>query len=126
MIAFAAAALSGGLWTYKLNVFKDIRTEKVYSHAARWLAANVPPDAVLLSMQTSGALYFDTDYTLLRWDALDAGNSAAVFKALDASKRPLYAALFPFENGPALQKVPGHWTRLITMGAVTVWRRDAP
>jgi hypothetical protein len=123
-VALAAVGVAGGFWTCRLNVFKDIRTEKVYSHAAKWLSANIPPNAVILSMQTSGALYFDTDYTLLRWDSLDDGNCAAVFKALDASKRPLYAALFPFENGPALQRVPGTWTRLKTMGAITVWRRE--
>jgi hypothetical protein len=123
-VALAAVGLAGAFWTYRLYVFKDIRTEKVYLRSAKWILANVPRDAIILSMQTSGALYFDTDYTLLRWDSLDGGTAPAVFKAIKASKRPLYAALFPFENGPALRQMPGNWTRLKTMGAVTVWRRD--
>jgi 4-amino-4-deoxy-L-arabinose transferase-like glycosyltransferase len=129
-LAFAASLVAvgaaGGFWTYKLHVFKDIRKEIAYNHAAAWLGAHVPNNAVILTMQTSGALFFDTNYTLLRWDSIDAGNNGEVLGALKASNRPLYAALFPFENVPALERVPGHWTKLKNMDPVTFWRRDGP
>jgi cytochrome b subunit of formate dehydrogenase len=76
-------------------------------------------------MQTSGSLFFYSDFTLLRWDQIHAGNRATVMAAVAAGHRPLYAVLFPFEIQPALQgSVPGHWTQIHSVGQVSVWRRD--
>ena len=68
--------------------------ELVYGKVTDWMNRNLPKDAVCLSMQVSGALVYYTDFTFIRWDALEPDNVARVESALRASKRPLYAVLF--------------------------------
>ncbi|MGA2691079.1 MAG: hypothetical protein ABSF76_01835, partial [Opitutaceae bacterium] len=94
-----------------------------------WMNRNLPKDAVCLSMQVSGALVYYTDFTFIRWDALEPDNIGRVESALRASKRPLYAVLFPFEitdSGALDRRMPGHWTEVGKVDAVTIWRRDFP
>lgn len=101
--------------------------ELVYGKVTDWMNRNLPKDAVCLSMQVSGALVYYTDFTFIRWDALEPDNIGRVESALRASKRPLYAVLFPFEitdSGALDRRMPGHWTEVGKVDAVTIWRRD--
>jgi hypothetical protein len=77
-------------------------------------------------MQASGALFYYTDFTFIRWDALDQGNIGAVEAAVRNSKRPLYAVLFPFEvDSQVLDKtMPGHWREVGLVDDVTIWRNE--
>jgi hypothetical protein len=77
-------------------------------------------------MQASGALFYYTPFTFIRWDSLDSGNVGKVEAAIRKSGRPLYAVLFPFEidEQHVLQKrMPGHWTQVGKVQDVTIWRR---
>jgi hypothetical protein len=123
--ALAAVVINGCFWTTRLYAFHSRRGDQAYPRAAAWIRAHVPANAAVLSMQTSGSLFFYSDFTLLRWDQIHAGNRATVMAAVAAGHRPLYAVLFPFEIQPALQgSVPGHWTQIHSVGQVSVWRRD--
>lgn len=125
--AFALVALSSGLWDHRLYVFGVGREELRYGLAADWMRAHLPPDAVCLSMQASGALEYYTDFTLMRWDMLNKDNVGRVEAAIRAAHRPLYAALFPFEltdQGALSEHVPGHWTQVGQVEAISIWRRD--
>jgi hypothetical protein len=58
---------------------------------------------------------------------LDKENIKGVDAALRASKRPIYAVLFPFEvneSGALDKRMPGHWTEVGKVEGVTLWRRD--
>jgi hypothetical protein len=124
-LAFGGVLISGIYFSRRLTALEIPRGEMVYSQTDAWLRANLPPNALILSMQMSGALFHDTDFTLLRWDMINAANRTAVMAAIRASHRPLYAALFPFETDSALKDhVPGHWTRVGAVDYVTIWRRD--
>jgi hypothetical protein len=114
-------------WSNRLHVFSIPRGEAVYSRAAEWMKANLPPDAVIFCSQTSAALYYSTDFTLIRWDSVTPASKEAVMAAVRACHQPAYAALFPFETEGALGKVlPGHWTQVGDLGHVSVWRLDSP
>jgi hypothetical protein len=99
--------------------------ELKYGRVSRWLQANVPGNAAIVVSQASGALYYFTDFTLLRHDQMDAAVSARVLASLRAEGRPLYAVLFPFEAS-ALRQLPGTWTRVGSVNDVGIWRRDPP
>jgi hypothetical protein len=126
----AAAALLtwDGVWTLKLHALDSGRGEEIYPEAARWLHRNIPANAVVASMQTSGSLLYYTGFTLLRWDRLDAGAVTRAEQACAATARPLYAALFPFEieEQHCFEHLPGRWTRVGAAGHVTFWRYDGP
>ena len=128
--AFAAAlAIVAALswWSIRdLPALSIGRSELRYGYVADWMLENVPSDAVCLTMQASGALFYYTPFTFIRWDSLDSGNVGKVEAAIRKSGRPLYAVLFPFEidEQHVLQKrMPGHWTQVGKVQDVTIWRR---
>ncbi len=125
-LALLVAAWSS-YWVDNLNALDSGRGEKVYPDTARWARAHLPPNAVVLSMQMSGALLYYTNLTFLRWDQFDPPAFAPVEKFCVAAGRPIYAVLFPFEEKDVLEKrLPGHWSQVGAISQVTVWRRDEP
>jgi hypothetical protein len=120
-----------GLNSYVLNrnlfVLPTIGDEKRYGATADWMRSNLPRNAVCLAMQETGALYYYTGFTFIRWDALTKENVAKIEPLIRTSGRPLYAVLFPYEvtKEDVLGSVmPGHWTQVATVADVTVWRRS--
>ncbi len=120
-----------GLNSYVLNrnlfVLPTIGDEKRYGATADWMRSNLPQNAVCLAMQETGALYYYTGFTFIRWDALTKENVAKIEPLIRTSGRPLYAVLFPYEvtKEDVLGSVmPGHWTQVATVADVTVWRRS--
>jgi hypothetical protein len=88
---------------------------------------NVPRDAVCLSMQASGALFYYTDFTFVRWDFVDKGNVGRIESAIQGSRRPLYAVLFPFEYSESRlpgSVMPGRWSEVGDVEDVKIMRRD--
>jgi hypothetical protein len=108
-------------------VFETVKDELRYGSAADWMRSHLPPDAVCLSMQETGALFYYTDFTFIRWDALTKDNVANIEAVVRNSGRPLYAVLFPFEIDQANVLggvMPGHWRQVGVVSDVTIWRRD--
>ena len=76
-------------------------------------------------MQVSGAFFYYTDFTLVRWDQMEPGTFARVAAAAGASHRPIYAALFPFETAEALhERMPGRWTKITAIRDIGIWRHE--
>ena len=124
--ALALVAVNGLWWGRALNPLGAGKGELKYQQAADWMMKNVQPNAVCMAMQATGALFYYTDFTLIRWDVLDAGNVAGVEAAIRGSGRPLFAVLFPYEIAErhALEtSMPGHWIQVGNVDDITVWRR---
>jgi hypothetical protein len=101
--------------------------EHRYERIAEWMQMNVPADAVCLTMQASGAMFFYTTNTFIRWDFIDRNDVGKIESAIRRSGRPLYAVLFPFEYKDSHvleQRMPGHWTQVGTVGDVLIVRRE--
>jgi hypothetical protein len=125
LAALALLVANGVGWTHSLHALSIGKGERKYALVAEWLEGRLPPDAVLLSMQASGALFYYTDYAIVRWDSVEGAEAAQVDAAVLRSRRPYYAVLFPFETETALhERFPGAWERIGTIDDVTVWRRD--
>jgi hypothetical protein len=125
--AIALVAAFSGWWVHRLNVLNIGREELRYGHVAHWMQANVPHDAVCLSMQASGALVYYTDFTIVRWDMLSKDSAGKVEAAAREAHRPLYAVLFPFElgdSGALSTHMPGNWMQVGSVDSVTIWRRE--
>lgn len=126
--ALVIVALSLAWPTRKLGALAVSRDELRYGHVADWMQKNVPGDAVCVAMQASGALFYYTDFTFVRWDAMDRTTVERVESAARAARRPLYAVLFPFEIKDAdvlTRIVPGHWIEVGKVEGVAILRRDA-
>lgn len=114
-------------WTIKLHAANIGKNERTYPEAATWVRANLPANAVLVTMQTSGALFYYTNHTLVRWDSIEPADFIRLKDALGAARLPLYAVLYPFETDEVIQKrMPGKWTRLHTIRSATIWKFEAP
>ena len=125
--AVAAIVANGTYWNRERHAMSIGRGERKYAAVAEWVNGQMPRNAVLLVMQASGALFYYTDFTLVRYDALNDGKDTGprVEAAARRSGRPIYAVLFPFEVDDALSRaLPGGWTKVGSIVDVTVWRRD--
>jgi len=99
--------------------------EASYPLASAWAREHLPADSVLAVMQVSGAFFYYTDFTLVRWDQMEPGTFARVAAAAGASHRPIYAALFPFETAEALhERMPGRWTKITAIRDIGIWRHE--
>jgi hypothetical protein len=124
-LGLAAADLAQG--AISMNVMDVGRTEQRYTRVAEWMRANLPPDAICLCMQESGAVEYYTDLAVLRWDWIKDRNRAAVLEAVRRSGRPVYAVLFAFESEKThllSEQMPGPWSEIWHKDDVTVYRRS--
>lgn len=128
-LAPAALALlvDAGAWFRHFELSSIGPNERVYADCSAWRRAHLPPDAVVASMQTSGALLYYTEYTFFRWDSLAPGGFQQMAATCAAAGRPLYAVLYPFEiddMGAFRFHLTGHWTQVGSVRHVTIWRYD--
>lgn len=95
--------------------------ERKYGRISKWLNAHIPGNSAIVVSQASGALFYFTDFTLLRYEQMDPLVSERVRAAAQSEGRPLYAVLFPFE-GDVLKKLPGRWVHVVSVDDVGIWR----
>jgi hypothetical protein len=99
--------------------------ERKYGRVAKWLNAHVPGNSVVVVSQASGALYYFTDFTLLRYEEMGPAVCERVRISVQSRGQPLYAVLFPFE-GEVLKRLPGWWVRVVSVDDVGIWRCEWP
>ena len=124
-LALAALALA---WPDRsLHPFSIKGEELRYRDLSGWMQGHVPGDAVCLAAQVTGALYFDTPFTFVRWEEVTKENVGRIESAIRAANRPLYAMLFPYEieQSDVLRKVmPGRWIEVGKVHDIVILRRD--
>jgi hypothetical protein len=96
--------------------------ELKYARIGSWLRSHAPQGSVVLASQTSGALFYYTDFVLLRFDELTPPALEKASAAADAAHRPFYAVLFPFEDH-FLNSAPSRWKRVVSVDDVGIWIR---
>ncbi len=112
------------LWDRNFNVLDAGQGEDTYRRAALWLHDHAPAGSAMLAMQTSGALFYYTDFPIVRWDQLDPTSSRQVVAAAAAAHLRIYAPLYGFETDEALKsRMPGLWKIVGQVKDVTIWQR---
>lgn len=94
--------------------------ERKYGRVCAWLKAHVPEKSAMVTSQTSGALFYFTDFILLRFEEMKPGNSRTILKAAQSEGVDLYAVLFPFEQH-VIKTLPGNWAQISSVDDVTIW-----
>jgi hypothetical protein len=80
-------------------------------------------------METTGALFYYTDFTLVRWDMITPADFQRIAGACVVAGRPIYAVLYPYEIDEwhaFRDHIPGPWTQVGTVRQVSIWRYDPP
>jgi len=131
IFSFAAAValvMANSLWWSRdLDPLGIGKGELKYALVSDWMTKNLPKNAVCAAMEATGAIFYYTNFTFVRYDMLNAENVSKVEAAIRRSGRPLYAVLFPYEilERHALDKrMPGHWIQIGNVDDVTIWRRE--
>jgi hypothetical protein len=113
-------------WNRTFYTRETGRGELKYENAIEWMQKRVPANAVLAAMQTSGALFYYTDFPIVRWDQIEEKDFAVVARAAAAAGRPLFALLVPFEEERAFveRRLAGHWSKAGAFDDMTLWRYE--
>jgi hypothetical protein len=119
-----AAVAVGILWIRRFDLFSIKSGEAVYRDASQWADRSLPPEAVIVAMQMSGALKYYTGRPVARWDAITPDRFERLRRAARERGHPLYALLWPFEEKPFAPNLPGRWTRVGAWRDIGLWRLD--
>jgi hypothetical protein len=127
-LALAVVAAATAAWQIRLSDRLDAvgitAGEADYLHGANWAQGQLPPEAAVFCMQTSGALYFYTPLLLIRWDQVEMAELPRLLATLQAGRRPVYAMLFEFEQAEAFARLGGRWKKIATVGPNTFWQLE--
>jgi hypothetical protein len=85
-------------------------------------AGRLPPLAVVVSFEMSGALHFYTDHSVLRYDSVAAWQWPHLKRRILESGYEFYALLLDGEVDAAQQNVPGYWTEVGRFRHAALWR----
>jgi hypothetical protein len=100
--------------------------EQAYADGVSTAMKQLPKEAVVLSQAFSGALYFQSDSSVLRWDQIDRTAFARYAAFARTASRPIYALLFDAEEKDAFLRCGGEWTRVTQVRNVALWQLAAP
>lgn len=129
IVAWATAAVLlvvplGFEWHYarRFQVLEYGEGSFLHAEACRWADARLPPNALILSEEMSGALKFYTGRSIVRWDYVTAEMWPRLDKQVRQADCQFFALLLPHELNKARQSVPGEWTELGRLQNVSLWQ----
>ncbi len=108
-------------WTPNLGVFQMKGYEEAYRNGSMAARDKLPRDAVVMSFAFSGALYYYSDFPVLRWDQMEAPVFARYVEQAAKGGRPIAAVLFDWEEKDAFQHCPGAWQKIATISNIGIW-----
>jgi hypothetical protein len=71
--------------------------ERTYPVTAQWAIDHLPASALIWSSGMSGALYYYTQFPIVRFDFINRDRVSDFFRAATTAQRPMYAVLWPHE-----------------------------
>jgi hypothetical protein len=100
LFAIVMGTTAHALWvTRSMDTFKLADQLRRVSVVADFINEDVPPAAVIVAGEQSGAMRYYTDRPILRWEAAAPDALAAAMTALEQSRRPIYIVLDAWEDG---------------------------
>jgi hypothetical protein len=124
MVAVTVVALVvfvGARFGESNRVHKFYKGERQYERACEMARRALPKDALVVSMQMSGALHYYTDATCVMWNWLLPDAFAALRAEPAVAAHRWYALLAPFEQPEVRKNLPGDWREVDRSGDVALW-----
>jgi hypothetical protein len=112
-------------WTSRLDVLMMKHYEQAYADASTVARERFPANGVVMGFAFTGALYFYSEFPVLRWDQMEAPVFAKYVTLAQKSGRPVCALLFDWEEKDAFRRCPGAWTRIGAVRNVGLWQLGA-
>src|SRR5262249_20699933 len=115
-LAFAIAVMLSLGWEGVANQrlsFLELRVvARMWFDVPRWAREHLPTNAMVLSQDLSGSIYYYTDFSIARFDAIRDDKVKSFFEAADNQGRPIYAIGWPHEMEALISQTGGKWTQL--------------
>lgn len=124
-LLLAAAILGFSMrWNRHFGTAAAGRNQSAEQEAIAWMQQKIPANAVLAAMQASGALFYFTDFPIVRWDQLEERDFPNLARATAAAGRPLFALLEPFEEERVFveKRLTGRWTKIGVFQQIGLWK----
>jgi hypothetical protein len=97
--------------------------EQVYADACAAAAEKFPAGTLLVTSSFSGAVYYYTDFPILRWEEVDAPQFAHFVALARKAGRSVGALNFESQDPTVLrEKCPGNWVQVARVKNATLWR----
>jgi len=109
-------------WSPRLSIYLMRHYEQAYADGVIAAKQQLPTNAAVLCEAFSGALYFSTEFTVMRWDQINADAFKRYSAAAARTGRPVCAVLFDSEQEDAFRRCAGEWTRIGTVRNVGLWQ----
>jgi len=106
-----------------LGAFQLWHSEQRYLDVAEFVRG-LPPDAVFVTLQYSGSLWYYQSATLLRWDWIDAGEIDGAVAQLSEKGRPVFAVFDDWELPQVRQRFTG--TRFVQRLTAPIFETGRP
>lgn len=111
-------------WTPRLHVLLIKDYERLYPEICAHARATLPPDALVASFAASGALYYYTDFPVLRPELIEPADFA---RYVAHARRPIFAVLLDgFDTHLMAERMPGQWMRVSGVRNAGIWRFTPP
>jgi hypothetical protein len=121
----AVIAATGIRLTSFFGIDRIRAQEHAYPSAIAWAERSLPPDAVVVTAQLSGAFYYYSGRFTARYDALDPARFQLLRSQPGVAGLTWYAVIFDWEERRLNLQMPGRWTKLKTTGNVSLLRLDS-
>ena len=99
--------------------------ESAYPRAIQWAQSQLPNNALVTTMQLSGAYYFYANTLTVRFDALDPARFEELRAYAGSAGLKWYALVFNAEVEELNRRMPGRWRRVNGMRNVVLLRLDS-
>lgn len=122
-LLFGILAVSAG-HIRRFDLLSMHRGEKIYRDASSGTAALVPRNALVASMQMSGALKYYTPLPIVRWDLVYPTRFPGLRRTAEEKGFRWYSLVWTFEEEGFARNLPGQWRRIRAWRDVGLWRLD--
>jgi hypothetical protein len=124
VLAILLAAVFGSARHYikRFDIFSVGAGESVHSASCRWADKIIPSQALVVSMEQSGALKFYTRRPTLRWDLVTPDQWQLLKNRAAERGYEWYALLQPHEVEDAQKRLTGKWVQIGKLRHMSLWR----
>jgi hypothetical protein len=121
LVAIVAIGIAQSVRLRPLNVGE---AESIYPETVRWAERQLPRNAVVFSMQCSGAFLYYSGRQTIRWDLLDNDRFQHLRGSIGIANLKPYAVLFPEEWEQIRGHLAANWTPIGQRRGVRLVRVD--
>lgn len=127
LVLVALLAVGSSLrWVRHYSVLELGRGEKAYPKGIAWMERHVEPNAAIVSMQMSGALFFYSRHPIVRFDIVTLRDLDRLLEFTRRAGTPVYALVFEFEVDALLERFPGVFEDVGQSGRSRLFRVAPP